>query len=95
MNHLSHFQVNETYIVSMLSLFCVCLLIAIKYNHSWSQERHLVCLICSWVLLQLAALVLFALAHSECATLPEFVEKSLYTVLAAISMWGVAIIQVR
>lgn len=95
MDHLSHSQVTESYMTSALSLFCVCLFIFIKYNHFWSRERHLVCLICGWGLLQLTALILFGLENSKRAKLPDLLTRSLHTILATISMWGVAIIQVR
>ncbi|KAH7201184.1 hypothetical protein DER44DRAFT_869526 [Fusarium oxysporum] len=94
MDHLSHSQVTETYMTSGLSLFCVCLFIFIKYNHFWSRERHLICLIFGWGLLQLTALILFGLEHSKRSKLPDLLARPLHTILATISMWGVAIIQI-
>ncbi|KAM5357023.1 hypothetical protein ACJZ2D_016696 [Fusarium nematophilum] len=94
MDLLSRSQITEAYLMSSLTLFCVCLFVFVKFNHSWSREPYLVCLICGWVLLDLAALTLFSLEHSKRGRLPELLSRSLYTVLGTMSMWGVVIIQI-
>lgn len=95
MDHLSRYQIIEAYMMSSLSLFCVCLFVYVKFNHSWSRETYLVCLIVGWVMLELAALILFSLERSQHTQLPEVLAGSIHIILDTMSLWGVAIIQVR
>ncbi|KAH7146041.1 hypothetical protein EDB81DRAFT_933732 [Dactylonectria macrodidyma] len=94
MDHLSRYQIIEAYMMSSLSLFCVCLFVYVKFNHSWSRETYLVCLIVGWAMLELAALILFSLEHSQHTQLPEVLAGSIHIILDTMSLWGVAIIQI-
>jgi hypothetical protein len=46
-------------------------------------------------MLELATLILFSLEHSQHTQFPEFLTGSMHIILDTISIWGVAIIQVR
>ncbi|KAF4470070.1 hypothetical protein FALBO_3029 [Fusarium albosuccineum] len=94
MDHLSRNQITETYLMSGLSLFCVLLFVFIKSNLSWWQEKYLRSLMAGWVLLDLVALILFAVQHSQRTQLLGALSGSLHIILDTISMWGVAIIQI-
>lgn len=94
MDHLSRHQIADAYLVAILSMACVCLFIALKFHHSWSREAWLVFLIGGWIMLELIALILFSLEDSQQAKLPRVLSSSIYLILAIMSLWGVAIVQV-
>ncbi|CAH0055878.1 unnamed protein product [Clonostachys solani] len=94
MDHLSRHQIADAYLVAILSMACVCLFIALKFHHSWSREAWLVFLIGGWIMLELIALILFSLEVSQKAKLPRVLSSSIYLILAIMSLWGVAIVQI-
>ncbi|CAI6082997.1 unnamed protein product, partial [Clonostachys chloroleuca] len=54
----------------------------------------LVCLIGGWLLLELIALVLLSVEHGQQVKLPLALSSSIHIILATVSLWGVAIIQI-
>ncbi|KAH7114950.1 hypothetical protein B0J13DRAFT_459917, partial [Dactylonectria estremocensis] len=77
-----------------ISLACVCLFVLVKFNHSWSREIWLICLMGGWILLELTALILFSIEYGRYSKLPQALARSIHIILATMSLWGVAIIQI-
>ncbi|CAI6057984.1 unnamed protein product, partial [Clonostachys chloroleuca] len=94
MDHISQHQTTDGYLIASLSLICVCLFVSLKFRHSWSRETWFVYLIRGWIMLELIALILFSLEYSQQVRLPQILSKSIYIILAIISLWGVAILQI-
>ena len=99
MDSLTQYQITETYLMSGLSFLSIYLFVLLKAIYSWWRGTRLlcfqVCFIAGWSMVEIAALVLFSLEHSQPGKLPEFLAGSIPTVLDIMSFWGVAIVQVR
>ncbi|CAI6091148.1 unnamed protein product [Clonostachys chloroleuca] len=79
MDHLSRYQIADAYFTTLFSM---------------SREAWLVFLIGGWIMLELIALILFFLEDSQQVKPPRVLSSSIYFILAIISLWGVAIIQI-
>ncbi|KAH7186504.1 hypothetical protein DER44DRAFT_681814 [Fusarium oxysporum] len=90
----SLYEINDMYLMSTLSLFCLVLSVVIKFNAPWSKEKHLLYRIAVWTAFHLTAMVLFSLQHSNTVEFPRQLARSINTILATTSFWGVAVIQI-
>ena len=95
MDNLTPDQVTETYLMSGISLFSVCLLAFLRRKHLRSWKISLVWFMGVWSLLEIAALILFSVEHNRPGKLPKFLAGSIPAVLDVMSFWGAAIVQVR
>ncbi|CAI6101435.1 unnamed protein product, partial [Clonostachys chloroleuca] len=94
MGRISQHQITDAYLMTSLSLVCVCLFVSLKFRQPWSREAWFVYLIGGWIMLELIALILFSLEYRQQVRLPQVLSSSIYIILAIISLWGVAILQV-
>ncbi|KAH7230147.1 uncharacterized protein BKA55DRAFT_526185 [Fusarium redolens] len=90
----SYYETNDMYLMSVLSFSCLILFVVIKFDAPWSKEGCLSCLVGVWIPFQLTALVLFSLQHSQTVELPQQLARSVNTILATTSLWGVAVIHI-
>lgn len=98
MDSLSRYQICDAYLVSSLSIAFVSLFVYLRPRDPWSEERWLKALVAGWAVLEIVALVLSVVSAQENRQgnieLPQALEGSIHIILATISMWGVANIQV-
>ncbi|KAH7124388.1 hypothetical protein EDB81DRAFT_664845, partial [Dactylonectria macrodidyma] len=88
------YQITDTYLVSALSISCVCLFISVKFNASWWREKYLQGLVAAWLILELTVLVMFSLENTRTIRLPWVLARSMHKLLVAMSLWGIATTQV-
>lgn len=94
MDHLSQDEITDQYLIAILSAVCVVLFVFLKRHGSWSRETWLVYLIGGWAILESMSLTLFSIEYSQQVKLPQILSASIYLILATVSLWGVAILQV-
>jgi hypothetical protein len=94
MDGLTTYQRGDTYLLSAISISCVCLFIGVKFNASWWREKYLKGLLVIWGVLEVAVLILFSLENSERIKLPWVLARSVHKLLVAVSLWGIATTQV-
>ncbi|KAJ0135522.1 Vacuolar calcium ion transporter [Fusarium oxysporum f. sp. albedinis] len=90
----SSYEINDMYLMSVLSFSCLILFVVIKFDAPWSKESCLSYLVGVWIPFQLTALTLFSLQHSQRVELPQQLATSVNTILATTSLCGVAVIQI-
>ncbi|KAH6883602.1 hypothetical protein B0T10DRAFT_551329 [Thelonectria olida] len=94
MDGLTKYQRGDAYLLSALSIFCVCLFIGVKFNALWWREKYLKGLLATWGVLELAVLILFSLENSRGIKLPWVLARSVHNLLVTMSLWGIATTQV-
>ncbi|KAH6869574.1 hypothetical protein B0T10DRAFT_523635 [Thelonectria olida] len=94
MDGLTKYQRGDAYLLSALSIFCVCLFIGVKFNALWWREKYLKGLLAAWGVLELAVLILFSLENSRGIKLPWVLARSVHNLLVTMSLWGIATTQV-
>ena len=94
MDGLTTYQRGDIYLLSALSIFCVCLIIGIKFDALWRRDKYLIGLLAFLGVLELAALTLFSLESSRGIELPSVLVRSVHKLLVTISLAEIAMIQV-
>lgn len=94
MDPLCQYRVTDIYLTAALSIAAVSLFVCLKPRAPWSEERYLRALVLGWALLQIVALILSSIQDSNKVEFPQAIAVSIHVILATISLWGIAIVQV-